>query len=140
MDRRVARAHAMKLIYEWEMGGDGGEETRLNLLEVQPGEAESDYMNGMFEGVVARAGEIDRLISEFARGWTIERITRVDLAILRLGTYELLLGEVPSSVVISEAVSLANTYSTEKAASFINGVLGNLSRARRAEAQTGTES
>lgn len=138
MDRRVARAHAMKLIYEWEMGGDGGEETRLNLLEVQPGEAESDYMNGMFEGVVARAGEIDRLISEFARGWTIERITRVDLAILRLGTYELLLGEVPSSVVISEAVSLANTYSTEKAASFINGVLGNLSRARRAEAQSGT--
>ena len=140
MDRRVARAHAMKLIYEWEMGGDGGEETRLNLLEVQPGEAESDYMNGMFEGVVARAGEIDRLISEFARGWTIERITRVDLAILRLGTYELLLGEVPSSVVISEAVSLANTYSTEKAASFINGVLGNLSRARWAEAQSGTES
>lgn len=139
MDRRVARAHAMKLIYEWEMGGDGGEETRLNLLEVQPGEAESDYMNGMFEGVVARAGEIDRLISEFARGWTIERITRVDLAILRLGTYELLLGEVPSSVVISEAVSLANTYSTEKAASFINGVLGNLSRARRAEAQSGRE-
>ncbi len=138
MDRRVARAHAMKLIYEWEMGGDGGEETRMNLLEVQPGEAESDYMNGMFEGVVARAGEIDRLISEFARGWTIERITRVDLAILRLGTYELLLGEVPSSVVISEAVSLANTYSTEKAASFINGVLGNLSRARRAEAQSGT--
>ena len=138
MDRRVARAHAMKLIYEWEMGGDGGEETRLNLLEVQPGEAESDYMNGMFEGVVARAGEIDRLISEFARGWTIERSTRVDLAILRLGTYELLLGEVPSSVVISEAVSLANTYSTEKAASFINGVLGNLSRARRAEAQSGT--
>ena len=139
MDRRVARAHAMKLIYEWEMGGDGGEETRMNLLEVQPGEAESDYMNGMFEGVVARAGEIDRLISEFARGWTIERITRVDLAILRLGTYELLLGEVPSSVVISEAVSLANTYSTEKAASFINGVLGKLSRARRAEAQSGTE-
>ena len=138
MDRRVARAPEMKLIYEWEMGGDGGEETRLNLLEVQPGEAESDYMNGMFEGVVARAGEIDRLISEFARGWTIERITRVDLAILRLGTYELLLGEVPSSVVISEAVSLANTYSTEKAASFINGVLGNLSRARRAEAQSGT--
>ena len=126
MDRRVARAHAMKLIYEWEMGGEGGEETRLNLLEVQPGEAESDYMNGMFEGVVARAGEIDRLISEFARGWTIERITRVDLAILRLGTYELLLGEVPSSVVISEAVSLANTYSTEKAASFINGVLARL--------------
>ena len=139
MDRRVARAHAMKLIYEWEMGGDGGEETRLNLLEVQPGEAESDYMNGMFEGVVRARREIDRLISEFARGWTIERITRVDLAILRLGTYELLLGEVPSSVVMIEAVSLANTYSTERPLP-LSTACWAISRARRAEAQSGTES
>ena len=52
MDRTTARAHAMKLIYEWEMGGDGGEETRLNLLEVKPNERESDFMNRLFEGVV----------------------------------------------------------------------------------------
>ena len=48
----MARAQAMKLIYEWEMGGDGGEETRLNLLEVAPKEREADFMNRMFEGVV----------------------------------------------------------------------------------------
>lgn len=133
MDRRAARAQAMKLIYEWEMGGDGGEETRLNLLEVRPGEAESDFMNRMFEGVVARVEEIDRQIAAFARGWTLERITRVDLAILRLGAYELLLGEVPAGVVINEAVALANTYSTDKAGPFVNGVLGNIARERAAE-------
>lgn len=128
MERKTARAHAMKLIYEWEMGGDGGESTWLNLLEVEPGEHEVGFMNRMFEGVVANVEEIDGRISEFARGWSLDRITRVDLAILRLGTYELMLKDVPSGVVINEAVELANVYSTEKAGAFINGVLGNISR------------
>jgi len=128
MERKTARAHAMKLIYEWEMGGDGGESTWLNLLDVEPGENEVDYMNRMFQGVVENTAEIDGHISEFARGWSIERIMRVDLAILRLGTYELMLGEVPSGVIINEAVELANTYSTDKAGAFVNGVLGNISR------------
>ena len=128
MDRKTARAHAMKLIYEWEMGGDGGESTRLNLLEVEPGENEAHYMDRMFAGVVERTEEIDKHIAEFARGWTIERITRVDLAILRLATYELMLGEEPHGVVINEAVELANAYSTDKAGAFINGILGNISR------------
>lgn len=128
MDRKTARAHAMKLIYEWEMGGDGGDETRLNLLEIAPGERESEYMNRMFTGVVEHVEAIDEKISAYARGWTIERIMRVDLAILRLGVYELSLGEVPAGVVINEAVELANEFSTDKAGAFINGVLGNISR------------
>ncbi len=132
MDRSEARAHAMKLVYEWEMGGDGGEDTRLNLLEVVPEENEADFMNGLFEGVIARQEEIDACIQEFARGWSLERITRVDLAILRVATYELLKGEVPASVVINEAVQLAATYSTEKASAFVNGVLGSISRREKA--------
>ena len=128
MDRKIARAHAMKLIYEWEMGGDGGEDTRINLLGVEPGERESQFMNRMFEGVVANQEELDQRISGHLRSWTIERLSKVDLAILRLGAYELMLGEVPAGVAINEAVELANQFSSEKAGSFINGVLGNLSR------------
>jgi N utilization substance protein B len=128
MDRKTARAHAMKLIYEWEMGGDGGEDTRIGLLDVRPDEREVEYMNRMYEGVVSNVNEIDGKISEFSRGWTLERITRVDLAILRLGTYELMLGKDPAGVVINEAVELANEFSTDKAGAFINGVLGNISR------------
>lgn len=128
MDRKIARAYAMKLIYEWEMGGDGGEETRINLLGVAPGENESEFMNRMFEGVVANHEELDRRISAHLRSWTVERLSKVDLAILRLGAYELMLGEVPSGIAINEAVELAKQFSTEKAGSFINGVLGNLSR------------
>lgn len=132
MDRKIARAHAMKLIYEWEMGGDGGEETRINLLGVEPNENESDYMNRMVSGVIAKAEELDQQISAHLRSWSIERVTKVDLAILRLGAYELMLGEVPAGVAINEAVELANQYSTDKAGSFINGVLGSLSRAEQA--------
>ena len=117
MERRTARAHAMKLIYEWEMGGSGGEDTRLNLLGVQLDEPEADYMNKLFDG-----------IQEFARGWSLDRITRVDLAILRLGVYEMMYGSIAPAVAINEAVELANAYSTDKAGSFVNGVLGNISR------------
>lgn len=129
MDRTSARAQAMKLIYEWEMGGEGGEDTRLNLLGVQPNENEADYMNRMFEGVVVNEEELDARIQKHLHGWTLERLSRVDLAILRLGAYELMLGEIPAGIVINEAVELANQYSTEKAGPFVNGVLGNLSRA-----------
>ena len=132
MDRKIARAHAMKLIYEWEMGGDGGEDTRINLLGVEPTENEVDYMNRMVSGVISKAEELDKQISAHLRSWSIERITKVDLAILRLAAYELMLGEVPAGVAINEAVELANQYSTDKAGSFINGVLGSLSRADQA--------
>lgn len=128
MDRKRARAQAMKLIYAWEMGGDGGEDTRMNLLEVDPSERGADFMNRLYEGVVGRCDEIDARLSRFLHGWRLERLTRVDLAILRLAVFELLDGGTSGSVVINEAVELANRFSTEKAGGFINGVLGNLLR------------
>lgn len=131
MDRKVARAQAMKLIYEWEMGGDGGEETRIDLLEVKPGENGADFMNAVFEGVCANCAEIDEKLKEYVRGWSLDRVTRVDLAILRLAAYELLYTKTAEGVIINEAVELANQYSTDKAGAFVNGVLGNLSRSLR---------
>ena len=128
MDRRTARAHAMKLIYEWEMGGDGGDETRIELLEIAPGEEESDYMNAMLEGVQKHCADIDAKLGAFVRGWTLDRLTRVDLAILRLAAYELMYTKTGTGIVVNEAVELANLYSTDKAGAFINGVLGNLAR------------
>ena len=128
MNRSTARAHAMKLVYEWEMGGDGGEDTRFNLLEVSSEEAEYSFMNEIYEGVVESHEKIDALISEFARGWTLERLSRVDLAILRVAVYELMKKEIPAAAVVSEALTLASEYSGEKATSFINGVLGSVSR------------
>ena len=85
-------------------------------------------MNAMFEGVVANIEAIDGRLKQYVRGWSLERVTRVDLAILRLAVYELTLGKEPAGAIINEAVELANQYSTDKAGAFINGVLGNLLR------------
>lgn len=123
----------MKLVYEWEMGGDGGEETRLELLEIKPGEGEEAFMNRIAEGVMAHADELDDKLAPFLRGWTLDRLTRVDLAILRVAAYELIYTATPVGIVVNEAVELANSYSTDKAGAFVNGVLGNLARSVKRE-------
>ena len=123
----------MKLIYEWEMGGEGGDATFENLLEITPGEKEFDFMNALAEGVKANADKIDEKLAGFVRGWSLDRLTRVDLAILRLAAWELMQGGTSERIVINEAVELANQYSTEKAGSFVNGVLGSLVRAMQDE-------
>ena len=107
MDRTGARAAAMKLLYEWEMGGDGGEDTTLGMLEIQPNENEADYMNGLVAGVQAHKDELDALVAKYAVGWRLERINRVDLSILRVAIYEITLGGIAPAVAVNEALELA---------------------------------
>ena len=128
MDRTSARAAAMKLLYEWEMGGDGGEDTRVGMLELTPGEKETDYMEALYEGVKEHVRELDELIERYAVGWKPERIMRVDMTILRLAIYELKYLQLKPAVAVNEALELARAYSTPEAVSFVNGVLGSLLR------------
>lgn len=128
MNRTEARAAAMKLIYEWDMGGDGGDDTLSGILEIRSGEDEYDYMTRVFEGVKANLPALDSRIERHAVGWRLDRLMKVDLSILRLAAYELMTGEVPEGVVVNEAVELSRAYSTDKAGAFINGVLGSMSR------------
>ena len=130
MDRTSARAAAMKLLYEWEMGGDGGEDTRVGMLEIQPGEKETEYMEALYEGVKANVQAIDETIEKFAVGWKIDRIMRVDLTILRLAIYELNYTDLSDAVAVNEALELARAYSTPEAVSFVNGVLGSMIRSK----------
>jgi len=134
MNRYIARAHAMKLIYEWEMGGEGGEDTRLNLLEITPEDEKDDdfaFMNQLVAGVQANSGQIDEKIRRNVRDWPFERIPKVDLAILRLAAYEMTLEGSHTRIAINEAVELAKQYSSDKAPQFINGVLGAIWREGR---------
>lgn len=131
MDRTGARAAAMKLIYEWEMGGDGGEETRQDLLEIQPDEKECDYMERLVSGVQENVAAIDAEVAKYAVDWKIERISRVDLAIMRAAIYEIGYIGQPAGVAVNEALELARTYSTPEAVPFVNGVLGSYVRSRQ---------
>ena len=107
MDRTAARAAAMKLVFEWEMGGNGGDDTIFGLLEVPREDEEVGYIDEVVEGVKARQAEIDGWIAQLARGWSLDRMNRVDLAILRVAVFEILAGEVPGPVAVNEAVELS---------------------------------
>ena len=86
-----------------------------------------EYAVELVEGVVANKVRIDELLTTYAEEWTLDRMPPVDLAILRLGTFELLWrDDVPDSVVISEAVELASSLSTDESPVFVNGLLGRL--------------
>ena len=77
-------------------------------------------------------GHPDQIIAEFARGWTADRLARVDRAILRLGAWELLGTDIPPAVAINEAVELAKEYGGADSPAFVNGILDSI-RARREE-------
>ena len=130
MDRTGARAAAMKLLYEWEMGGDGGEDTRVGMLEIKPEDKEADYMESLVAGVQENAAQIDQVIAKYAVGGKLERITRVDLTILRVAVYEINHTGLSDAIAVNEALELARAYSTPEAVSFVNGVLGSLLRSR----------
>lgn len=83
-----------------------------------------DYAEELLEGILAKLNSIDERIQDLAKNWDFDRIARTDLAILRLGIYELLYREdVPPVVAIDEAVELSREFSAEKANAFINGIL-----------------
>ena len=89
----------------------------------------NDYCRKVFKGVRDKQEEIDKHIEENIKNWSKDRLSRTTISILRLAIYEILFEEsLPSSVSINEAVEIAKKYSTQKDASYINGVLGSINR------------
>jgi N utilization substance protein B len=86
----------------------------------------------LVRGVALHHDDVDAMLRKFSEHWALERMPAVDRAVLRLGAYEL--GwerEVPSAVVISEAVELAKQYSTKDSGRFVNGLLGRIAEELR---------
>jgi len=122
--RREARERALSLLYEAESKG-ALPEAVLAELPVAPDEFAADLVRG----VEGRAGEIDALIEKHSIGWALDRMPVLDRAILRLATYELVArADVPTAVVLSEAVELAGSYSTDESGRFVNGVLASIAQ------------
>ncbi|HOV26552.1 MAG TPA: transcription antitermination factor NusB [Pseudobacteroides sp.] len=130
MGRRAARETAMKLLYQLEIQKDDREQQVQYVLEEEKlTENDKTYINEVIDGVYSKLEEIDRLIENHAKGWKINRISKVDLSILRLSIYEVCFREdIPFNVSINEAVELAKKYSTDDAGSFVNGILGKVSK------------
>jgi N utilization substance protein B len=128
--RSKARKRAVDVLYAADLRGRSrGDQLAEEVAAGAP--PVHEYTVRLVEGVDAHAPEIDRLIDEHARGWSLQRLPDVDRAILRMAVFELLWADdVPDPVVIDEAVELAKTLSTDDSPSFVNGVLGAIAAAK----------
>lgn len=141
-DPRRSREQALKVLFEADIRredpaaalarvtGDAGEMALLDRDadsdEAGAGEPLDGFARALIEGVAANREAIDELISRFARRWSIPRMPVVDRNVLRLATYELLHEDTTPAIVISEAVGLAKSLSTDDSGRYVNGVLDSI--------------
>ena len=129
MTRREAREQAFILVFEQavrEEPMDGILHDAAEARDFVPG----SFAEGEALGVEVHQQEIDQLIEGHIRGWSLRRLSKVALALLRLAVYEMMWDEgIPYSVSINEAVELAKTYGGKDDAPYVNGVLASISKA-----------
>jgi transcription antitermination factor NusB len=126
--RRRARELAIKVLFHLEFT-PGTPEDVFRLICENFGASKSirSFSKELVLGVCAKREELDQLISGASEHWRLERMSRVDKTILRLGAFEILvMKDIPPKVSIDEAVELGKIYGTEDSGSFINGVLDNI--------------
>jgi N utilization substance protein B len=124
--RRAARELALQALYLLEVRGDEEGERSLVLFwkhfDQAPG-AEA-FARELVDGVRERRAELDALLVQCMENWKLDRLSRVDLSLLRLAAWELVgRPEIPASVTINEAVEIARRFGSEESAAFVNGVL-----------------
>ncbi len=130
-NRHLSRSTVLQSLYEADFQNMPKKKAfavlERNADEFAPGGGDFSYMEGLFEGVLTKQKDIDKVIVDAAPQWPIEKISIVDRNILRIGLFELLFGnreEVPPKVAINEAIELAKTFGGDTSSKFINGVLG----------------
>jgi len=122
------RQRLLELFYEAEL-----RELRPSALL---GPADRAFVRTRVNAFEARQADVDALLRRHLAGWSLERLAPVDRALLRIATTELLAGLTPAPIAIAEAVKLADRYSTERSAGFVNGVLAAVLEDLRATTTT----
>lgn len=135
MSRPKSREAAIKIVYQ-----NGFLESDLQKVldtyyvaceEDELKNLEKEFIKDIVFGVNEHMSELDALINEFSKEWTLDRMSRVDIAVLRVAIYEMLYRpDIHPSVSINEAVEFAKKYSYEDAGSFVNGILGGIYSAK----------
>lgn len=119
--RRRARELAVQALYQSEITGDQLPERFVEHFD--NGEAVNAFCLRIIHGVGERRAEIDALIADLCEHWRSDRLSKVDLNVMRLATWEMLATETPASIVINEAIEIARRFGTAESAAFVNGVL-----------------
>lgn len=131
MSRRELREQIFKFIFRVEFNAmeEMAEQEKLFFEDYELAIKNEDaaYISEKSNKILQRLEEIDGLINQYAKGWTTERMSKVDLTIIRLAVYEIKFDEdVPAGVAINEAVEIAKKFGQEESAGFVNGVLAKL--------------
>ena len=127
--RRAARELALQALYQLDVAGAGDTGVALfwSHLDAEP-EVEV-FARELVDGVAAHGERIDALIAASAEHWRLPRLSRVDLSLLRLATFELLArADIPASVTIDEAIEIARRFGSEDSPAFVNGVLDHIAQ------------
>lgn len=130
MSRRSARDTAFRLFYEYSINGEFNPATMdvmRDCFDKGMNENAWDYVTGVIDKFKSNSEAIDELIKKHSKGWSIVHMSKVDLAILRLGVCEIKYADdIHTNITINECVELAKKYSTDKSSKFINGVLAGV--------------
>lgn len=134
MSRRKVRDMAFKYIYAMSYGKSDTQNVIDSILESYEEEItmlegeDKEFFDFLTTGVEQNLEEIDKSILSKLKNWTISRIFKIDLAVLRLAIYEVLYTDVPYKVAINEAVELAKKYGNDESYTFVNGVLREIAK------------
>lgn len=126
MKRKEARELCMQLVYEMIIKNEFGLAGYQLYQEENPEEnPQNSYIRQVLSSVTEHHDDMDQLIHSYAIGWEMDRIARVDMAILRVALAEMQhIDDIPNFVSVNEAIEMAKKFSTENSSSFVNGILG----------------
>ncbi len=135
--RRKARESALQILFQLEFSSDNYEEVIKEYWKEKKASAKTkNYANWLVRGVISAKEKIDNIIEESSKNWRLSRMATVDRNIIRIATFELLSEQdIPSPVIINEAIEIAKKYGTEDSGQFVNGILDTIKRKVRKESE-----
>lgn len=128
MGRLETREELFKFVFEYAIVQEKNEMMEEELADKK---IDREYIFNAYNGIIEHFNELKQDLAQFTKGYNIDRVFKVDLALLIVALYEIkYVPDIPVAVSINEALNLAKKYSTEKSASFINGVLANFAKGK----------
>ncbi|MGI6580107.1 MAG: transcription antitermination factor NusB [Saccharofermentanales bacterium] len=130
MKRSLVREYAFMFLFQIEIQPEHIDKQIEYFLANYPvPDRQMDFFETRVNGVITEKKDLDNILEPFLVKWTLDRLPKVDLTILRLAIYEMkYMQDIPNNVAISEAVRLAKIYSGDESRSYINAILGNIDR------------
>ena len=125
-NRSELREISMKVLYQKYILENTSTSYNINDLIKEQIEVENEFVNELVNGVIANQEKISEIANKYLVDWNIDRLSKVDKAIISIGVYELLFTETPSVVAINEAIELSKKYSDEKVTKMLNATLDKI--------------